>query len=116
MQNNITVDGLVEQLKVGLEELRDVLDFEVDDLSKKELKRSVSNLRSLLIATMEHPFEGQYAPIQELSDEMKKLLQNTLTLRNLQTAIVMHSVADKALDEVEQEIIKEAEAREKGDQ
>lgn len=78
--------------KVGneLEALRKDLDFEVEDMTLKQAKRAVKNLRSMLIATLEHPLDRT----QELGDDLQPLFDRCFTIRQYQTAITMHSVAE----------------------
>ena len=103
----INYDLLLNRLQTELTSLRETLDFDEKSLSKKELQRSVKNLRGLVIATLEHPLDKT----QDLSEEMLKLLDKTIGIRMTQTALTMFAVSDKELDESEKQVLEEAEAR-----
>lgn len=87
---------LLEKLMNELEIFRADLDFEVKDLSKKELQRSVKSLRSLIIATLEHPL----AETQEITSAMNPMLERALGIRHLHTAFSMYAIGDDVKKEV----------------
>lgn len=103
----VNIDKLLNQVGNELESLRDTLSFNVDDLSKKELKRAANNMRALLIATLEHPLDAT----QEVPEGMMDVLEKCIGIRLLQTAITMHAVSDKELGAAEQNLINEAQSR-----
>lgn len=103
--DTITFDLILNQLQNELVSLRKNLDFEVDDLSKKELKRTVNRLRTLLIATLEAPIEAT----QEMDESLKNtLFQKTMGIRHLQTALSMFAVSDDELGSIEKDLIAKA--------
>jgi len=52
---------LAQELKTGLKQFREAINYkEVDDMSKRELKKTVSNLRQILISVVEAPIETTY--------------------------------------------------------
>ena len=105
-------DNLVDQIGNELHALRRTLDVDVDSMSKKELKRSVRNLKALLIATLEHPLDKT----QEIPEYLSNTLEKCIGVRFLQTAITMHAVSDKELGGEERELIREAkQAESQGD-
>lgn len=103
--DTVTFDLILNQLQNELVSLRKNLDFEVDDLSKKELKRTVNRLRTLLIATLESPIEAT----QEMDENLKStLFQKTMGIRHLQTALSMFAVSDDELGNIEKDLIAKA--------
>lgn len=104
--SELNFEALKNQFDNEIVSLRGALDFDEKDLSKKELQRAVNRLRSVLIATLEHPF---YAT-QEMSQELEEgLFQKTMGLRLLHTAMEMHAISEQELGELEKQMIKEAE-------